>query len=163
MSREGELLGHGWDQEWFTRNSQSPSMSGGGSNLVVHVLMSLAPDFLCRNFPIRGIQLYDGPVNIQNCTFRKFVALDGRHTSALAFRLNNAWQSCPHNNVTNIAFEDVPVSEAPGRAPGKPWLWVAVTPGPGACGVSCTATCSCPAPPQCHLQPNWKSTSAGAP
>lgn len=40
------------------------------------------------------------------------MALEGRHTSALAFRLNNAWQSCPHNNVTSITFEDVPVSEA---------------------------------------------------
>ena len=72
--------------------------------------------FLClfpmcfRNFPIRGIQFYDGPINVQNCTFRKFAALDGRHTSALAFRLNNAWQSCPNNNVTDIHFEDVPVS-----------------------------------------------------
>lgn len=67
-----------------------------------------------RNFPIRGIQFYDGPVNIQSCTFRKFAALEGRHTSALAFRLNNAWQSCPHNNVTDITFEDVPVSGATG-------------------------------------------------
>lgn len=63
-----------------------------------------------RDFPIRGIQFYDGPINVQNCTFRKFAALDGRHTSALAFRLNNAWQSCPNNNVTDIHFEDVPVS-----------------------------------------------------
>uniref|UniRef100_A0A8C3XJ53 hyaluronoglucosaminidase n=1 Tax=Chelydra serpentina TaxID=8475 RepID=A0A8C3XJ53_CHESE len=60
-----------------------------------------------QNFPIRGIQFYDGPVNVQNCTFRKFAALDGRHTSALAFRLNNAWQSCPNNNVTDVLFEDI--------------------------------------------------------
>ncbi|KAF2977706.1 hypothetical protein EK904_007674 [Melospiza melodia maxima] len=25
----------------------------------------------CQDFPIRGIQFYDGPINVQNCTFRK--------------------------------------------------------------------------------------------
>lgn len=63
----------------------------------------------CRDFPIRGMQIYDGPINVQNCTFRKYVALDGRHTSAFGFRLNNSWQSCPNNNVTDITFDDVPV------------------------------------------------------
>ncbi|XP_030670762.1 cell migration-inducing and hyaluronan-binding protein isoform X3 [Nomascus leucogenys] len=75
-----------------------------------------------QNFPIRGIQFYDGPINIQNCTFRKFVALEGRHTSALAFRLNNAWQSCPHNNVTGIAFEDVPITSRVFFGEPGPWF-----------------------------------------
>ncbi|XP_077630421.1 cell migration-inducing and hyaluronan-binding protein [Crocuta crocuta] len=75
-----------------------------------------------QNFPIRGIQFYDGPVNIQNCTFRKFAALEGRHTSALAFRLNNAWQSCPHNNVTSIAFEDVPITSRVFFGEPGPWF-----------------------------------------
>ncbi|KAK1327743.1 hypothetical protein QTO34_012649 [Cnephaeus nilssonii] len=74
------------------------------------------------NFPIRGIQFYDGPINIQNCTFRKFAALEGRHTSALAFRLNNAWQSCPHNNVTNITFEDVPITSRVFFGEPGPWF-----------------------------------------
>uniref|UniRef100_A0A9J8A5U6 Cell migration inducing hyaluronidase 1 n=1 Tax=Cyprinus carpio carpio TaxID=630221 RepID=A0A9J8A5U6_CYPCA len=71
------------------------------------------PDHLNRSlprgvdFPIRGMQIYDGPINIQNCTFRKFIALDGRHTSAFGFRLNNSWQSCPNNNVTDITFDDI--------------------------------------------------------
>lgn len=56
------------------------------------------------------MQIYDGPINVQNCTFRKYVALDGRHTSAFGFRLNNSWQSCPNNNVSDITFDDVPVS-----------------------------------------------------
>uniref|UniRef100_A0A9J8AAL9 Cell migration inducing hyaluronidase 1 n=1 Tax=Cyprinus carpio carpio TaxID=630221 RepID=A0A9J8AAL9_CYPCA len=60
-----------------------------------------------KDFPIRGMQIYDGPINIQNCTFRKFIALDGRHTSAFGFRLNNSWQSCPNNNVTDITFDDI--------------------------------------------------------
>uniref|UniRef100_A0A8I3MRT3 hyaluronoglucosaminidase n=1 Tax=Canis lupus familiaris TaxID=9615 RepID=A0A8I3MRT3_CANLF len=75
-----------------------------------------------QNFPIRGIQFYDGPINIQNCTFRKFAALEGRHTSALAFRLNNAWQSCPHNNVTNIVFEDVPITSRVFFGEPGPWF-----------------------------------------
>ncbi|XP_054569214.1 cell migration-inducing and hyaluronan-binding protein [Eptesicus fuscus] len=75
-----------------------------------------------QNFPIRGIQFYDGPINIQNCTFRKFAALEGRHTSALAFRLNNAWQSCPHNNVTNITFEDVPITSRVFFGEPGPWF-----------------------------------------
>ncbi|XP_054998814.1 cell migration-inducing and hyaluronan-binding protein isoform X1 [Sorex araneus] len=74
------------------------------------------------NFPIRGIQFYDGPVNIQSCTFRKFAALEGRHTSALAFRLNNAWQSCPHNNVTDITFEDVPITSRVFFGEPGPWF-----------------------------------------
>lgn len=65
---------------------------------------------LSSDFPIRGMQIYDGPINVQNCTFRKYTALNGRHTSAFGFRLNNSWQSCPNNNVTNITFDHVPVS-----------------------------------------------------
>ncbi|XP_062998620.1 cell migration-inducing and hyaluronan-binding protein [Elgaria multicarinata webbii] len=75
-----------------------------------------------QNFPIRGIQFYDGPINVQNCTFRKFAALDGRHTSALAFRLNNAWQSCPNNNVSNIFFEDVPITSRVFFGEPGPWF-----------------------------------------
>uniref|UniRef100_A0A7N6A038 G8 domain-containing protein n=1 Tax=Anabas testudineus TaxID=64144 RepID=A0A7N6A038_ANATE len=59
------------------------------------------------DFPIRGMQIYDGPINVQNCTFRKYTALDGRHTSAFGFRLNNSWQSCPNNNVTGITFDHI--------------------------------------------------------
>lgn len=56
------------------------------------------------------MQIYDGPINVQNCTFRKYIALEGRHSSAFGFRLNNSWQSCPNNNVTDITFDHVPVS-----------------------------------------------------
>uniref|UniRef100_A0A8D0BB02 hyaluronoglucosaminidase n=1 Tax=Salvator merianae TaxID=96440 RepID=A0A8D0BB02_SALMN len=75
-----------------------------------------------QDFPIRGMQIYDGPINVQNCTFRKFAALDGRHTSAIAFRLNNAWQSCPNNNVTNIFFEDVPITSRVFFGEPGPWF-----------------------------------------
>ncbi|OCT89718.1 hypothetical protein XELAEV_18018337mg [Xenopus laevis] len=75
-----------------------------------------------QNFPIRGIQIYDGPINIENCTFRKFVSLEGRHTSAIGFRLNNTWQSCPKNNMTNIKFQDVPISSRVFFGEPGPWF-----------------------------------------
>ncbi|XP_075063895.1 cell migration-inducing and hyaluronan-binding protein isoform X2 [Mixophyes fleayi] len=74
------------------------------------------------NFPIRGIQIYDGPINVENCTFRKYVSLDGRHTSAIGFRLNNSWQSCPNNNMTKITFEDVPISSRVFFGEAGPWF-----------------------------------------
>ncbi|XP_074522992.1 cell migration-inducing and hyaluronan-binding protein isoform X1 [Halichoeres trimaculatus] len=74
------------------------------------------------DFPIRGMQIYDGPINVQNCTFRKYTALDGRHTSAFGFRLNNSWQSCPNNNVTNITFEQVPITSRVFFGESGPWF-----------------------------------------
>uniref|UniRef100_A0AAQ4Q2B2 hyaluronoglucosaminidase n=1 Tax=Gasterosteus aculeatus aculeatus TaxID=481459 RepID=A0AAQ4Q2B2_GASAC len=73
------------------------------------------------DFPIRGMQIYDGPINMQNCTFRKYTAMDGRHTSAIGFRLNNSWQSCPNNNVSNIIFDRVPITSRVFF--GEPGLW----------------------------------------
>ncbi|XP_027871268.1 cell migration-inducing and hyaluronan-binding protein isoform X1 [Xiphophorus couchianus] len=74
------------------------------------------------DFPIRGMQIYDGPVNVQNCTFRKFAALHGRHTSAFGFRLNNSWQSCPKNYVTNITFDQVPITSRVFFGEPGPWF-----------------------------------------
>uniref|UniRef100_A0A8C9TLN6 Cell migration inducing hyaluronidase 1 n=1 Tax=Scleropages formosus TaxID=113540 RepID=A0A8C9TLN6_SCLFO len=74
------------------------------------------------DFPIRGMQIYDGPINVQNCTFRKYVALEGRHTSAFGFRLNNTWQSCPNNNVTDITFDDVPIASRVFFGEPGPWF-----------------------------------------
>uniref|UniRef100_A0A8C5M721 hyaluronoglucosaminidase n=1 Tax=Leptobrachium leishanense TaxID=445787 RepID=A0A8C5M721_9ANUR len=75
-----------------------------------------------QNFPIRGLQIYDGPINVENCTFRKYVSLEGRHTSAIGFRLNNSWQSCPNNNITNIVFEEVPISSRVFFGEPGPWF-----------------------------------------
>ncbi|XP_035984707.1 cell migration-inducing and hyaluronan-binding protein isoform X1 [Fundulus heteroclitus] len=74
------------------------------------------------DFPIRGMQIYDGPINVQNCTFRKFAALNGRHTSAFGFRLNNSWQSCPKNNVTDITFDQVPITSRLFFGEPGPWF-----------------------------------------
>uniref|UniRef100_A0A4W4FZ85 G8 domain-containing protein n=1 Tax=Electrophorus electricus TaxID=8005 RepID=A0A4W4FZ85_ELEEL len=75
-----------------------------------------------RDFPIRGMQIYDGPINVQNCTFRKYVSLEGRHTSAFGFRLNNSWQSCPNNNVTDITFDSVPITSRVFFGEPGPWF-----------------------------------------
>lgn len=74
------------------------------------------------DFPIRGMQIYDGPIKVQNCTFRKYTALDGRHTSAFGFRLNNSWQSCPNNNVTDITFDHVPITSRVFFGEPGPWF-----------------------------------------
>ncbi|XP_061409351.1 cell migration-inducing and hyaluronan-binding protein-like [Lethenteron reissneri] len=62
-----------------------------------------------RNFPMRGLQVYDGPILVRDVLFRRFAALGSRLASAIGFRLNNSWQSCPQNNVTGVRFEDVPL------------------------------------------------------
>ncbi|KAM6943286.1 cell migration-inducing and hyaluronan-binding protein [Xenentodon cancila] len=74
------------------------------------------------DFPIRGVQIYDGPINVQNCTFRKYAALDGRHTSAFGFRFNNSWQSCPNNNVTDVTFDQVPITSRVFFGEPGPWF-----------------------------------------
>ncbi|XP_024117563.1 cell migration-inducing and hyaluronan-binding protein isoform X2 [Oryzias melastigma] len=74
------------------------------------------------DFPIRGMQIYDGPINVHNCTFRNYVALDGRHSSAFGFRLNNSWQSCPNNNVSSISFDHVPMSSRVFFGAPGPWF-----------------------------------------
>uniref|UniRef100_A0A665TIG5 G8 domain-containing protein n=1 Tax=Echeneis naucrates TaxID=173247 RepID=A0A665TIG5_ECHNA len=79
----------------------TPIWGPGGSDLTGRTLPRGV------DFPMRGMQIYDGPINVQNCTFRKYTAMEGRHTSAFGFRLNNTWQSCPNNNVTDITFEHI--------------------------------------------------------
>ncbi|KAM9860826.1 cell migration-inducing and hyaluronan-binding protein [Aulostomus maculatus] len=74
------------------------------------------------DFPIRGMQIYDGPIIVQNCTFRKYITLEGRHSSAFGFRLNNSWQSCPNNNVTDITFDRVPITSRVFFGEPGPWF-----------------------------------------
>lgn len=88
----------------------------GGSDLIGRTL----PRGI--DFPIRGMQIYDGPINMQNCTFRKYTTLDGRHTSAFGFRLNNSWQSCPNNNITDIIFDQVPITSRVFFGEPGPWF-----------------------------------------
>uniref|UniRef100_A0A667Y2M7 hyaluronoglucosaminidase n=1 Tax=Myripristis murdjan TaxID=586833 RepID=A0A667Y2M7_9TELE len=57
-----------------------------------------------RTFPIRGFQIYDGPVRLTRSTFRGFVPTAERFTSAVGFNLRNTWQLTPRNNLSQLSF-----------------------------------------------------------
>lgn len=60
--------------------------------------------FYCRTFPIRGFQIYDGPVRLTQSTFRGFMPTPERYTSAVGFNLKNTWQLTPRNNLSQLNF-----------------------------------------------------------
>ncbi|XP_015262458.1 PREDICTED: transmembrane protein 2 [Gekko japonicus] len=57
-----------------------------------------------RTFPIRGFQIYDGPIHLTRCTFNNFVPTSDRFTSAIGFLLKNTWQMTPKNNISLVKF-----------------------------------------------------------
>ncbi|XP_043967046.1 cell surface hyaluronidase [Gambusia affinis] len=57
-----------------------------------------------KTFPIRGFQIYDGPVRLTQSTFRAFVPTPERYTSAVGFNLKNTWQLTPRNNLSRLSF-----------------------------------------------------------
>ncbi|XP_019131531.2 cell surface hyaluronidase [Larimichthys crocea] len=57
-----------------------------------------------RTFPIRGFQIYDGPVRLTQSTFRGFIPTPERYTSAVGFNLKNTWQLTPRNNLSQVSF-----------------------------------------------------------
>lgn len=57
-----------------------------------------------RTFPIRGFQIYDGPVRLTQSTFRGFMPTPERYTSAVGFSLKNTWQLTPRNNLSQLNF-----------------------------------------------------------
>ncbi|XP_078665559.1 cell surface hyaluronidase-like [Branchiostoma floridae x Branchiostoma belcheri] len=59
-----------------------------------------------RDFPMRGIQVYDGPTRVVNCTFKKYARTEARKSSAIGFLLDNTWQGSPKNNLTRVKFEN---------------------------------------------------------
>lgn len=59
----------------------------------------------CRTFPIRGFQIYDGPVQLTQSTFRGFMPTPERYTSAVGFNLKNTWQLTPRNNLSQLFFQ----------------------------------------------------------
>ncbi|XP_065497916.1 inactive cell surface hyaluronidase CEMIP2-like [Caloenas nicobarica] len=58
-----------------------------------------------KTFPIRGFQIYDGPVRMAKCTFKKFTPTVDRYSSAIGFFMKNSWQISPQNNVSQILME----------------------------------------------------------
>ncbi|XP_036289705.1 cell surface hyaluronidase isoform X2 [Pipistrellus kuhlii] len=57
-----------------------------------------------RTFPIRGFQIYDGPIHLTRCTFKKYVPTADRYTSAIGFLMKNSWQITPRNNLSLVKF-----------------------------------------------------------
>ncbi|XP_061623290.1 cell surface hyaluronidase isoform X2 [Phyllopteryx taeniolatus] len=57
-----------------------------------------------RTFPIRGFQIYDGPLRLTRSTFRGFIPTPERYTSAVGFSLKNTWQLTPRNNMSHLHF-----------------------------------------------------------
>uniref|UniRef100_A0A8C7G9I8 Cell migration inducing hyaluronidase 2 n=1 Tax=Oncorhynchus kisutch TaxID=8019 RepID=A0A8C7G9I8_ONCKI len=57
-----------------------------------------------RTFPIRGFQIYDGPVRLTQSTFRNYVPTTERFASAVGFNLKNTWQLTPRNNLSKLSF-----------------------------------------------------------
>ncbi|NXI48273.1 TMEM2 hyaluronidase, partial [Galbula dea] len=58
-----------------------------------------------KTFPIRGFQIYDGPVRMAKCTFKRFTPTVDRYSSAIGFFMKNSWQISPQNNVSQILME----------------------------------------------------------
>ncbi|KAI8511538.1 hypothetical protein Bbelb_106380, partial [Branchiostoma belcheri] len=77
-----------------------------GMGGVRHAERSL-PQFAA--FPLRGLDVYDGPILAESCTFKKYAQAPqyDRWSSAIGFHRNNTWQNTPRNNVTKAKFEDV--------------------------------------------------------
>ncbi|XP_061117443.1 cell surface hyaluronidase [Conger conger] len=73
-----------------------------------------------KTFPIRGFQINDGPVRLTSSTFRNYVPMADRFTSAVGFNLKNTWQLTPRNNLSSISFEP---SVALKAFFGKPGQW----------------------------------------
>ncbi|KAG5281159.1 hypothetical protein AALO_G00068060 [Alosa alosa] len=57
-----------------------------------------------KTFPIRGFQIYDGPVRLTESTFRSYTPTADRFTSAVGFNLKNTWQLTPRNNLSSLSF-----------------------------------------------------------
>ncbi|KAM5184978.1 cell surface hyaluronidase CEMIP2 isoform 1-T1 [Callospermophilus lateralis] len=57
-----------------------------------------------RTFPIRGFQIYDGPIHLTRSTFKKYVPTPDRYSSAVGFLMKNTWQITPRNNISLVKF-----------------------------------------------------------
>ncbi|XP_078385898.1 cell surface hyaluronidase [Cetorhinus maximus] len=57
-----------------------------------------------KTFPIRGFQIYDGPIHVTKTTFQNYMATPVRFTSAVGFFLKNPWQLTPKNSLSLVKF-----------------------------------------------------------
>ncbi|XP_070446782.1 cell surface hyaluronidase CEMIP2 isoform X2 [Equus przewalskii] len=90
----------------FVGESRNYGFQGGQNKYVGTGGIDQKPRTLPRNrtFPIRGFQIYDGPIHLTKCTFKKYVPTPDRYTSAVGFLMKNSWQITPRNNISLVKF-----------------------------------------------------------
>ncbi|XP_036289707.1 cell surface hyaluronidase isoform X4 [Pipistrellus kuhlii] len=90
----------------FVGESRNYGFQGGQNKYVGMGGIDQKPRTLPRNrtFPIRGFQIYDGPIHLTRCTFKKYVPTADRYTSAIGFLMKNSWQITPRNNLSLVKF-----------------------------------------------------------
>uniref|UniRef100_A0A8C9SSW2 hyaluronoglucosaminidase n=1 Tax=Scleropages formosus TaxID=113540 RepID=A0A8C9SSW2_SCLFO len=110
-------------QSLFVGESKNRGFNGGQNKYWGVGGVDGKPRTLPRNktFPIRGFQIYDGPVHLTSSTFKNFVPTPDRFTSAVGFNLKNTWQLTPRNNVSSLLF--LPSNSTLKAFFGKPGQW----------------------------------------
>nr|KAF6483621.1 cell migration inducing hyaluronidase 2 [Rousettus aegyptiacus] len=90
----------------FVGESRNYGFQGGQNKYMGTGGIDQKPRTLPRNrtFPIRGFQIYDGPIHLTRCTFKKYVPTPDRYTSAIGFLMKNSWQITPRNNISLVKF-----------------------------------------------------------
>ncbi|XP_053430882.1 cell surface hyaluronidase [Nycticebus coucang] len=90
----------------FVGESRNYGFQGGQNKYVGTGGVEHKPRTLPRNrtFPIRGFQIYDGPIHLTRSTFKKYVPTPDRYSSAIGFLMKNAWQITPRNNISLVKF-----------------------------------------------------------
>uniref|UniRef100_A0A8C5V5C2 hyaluronoglucosaminidase n=1 Tax=Microcebus murinus TaxID=30608 RepID=A0A8C5V5C2_MICMU len=90
----------------FVGESRNYGFQGGQNKYVGIGGIDQKPRTLPRNrtFPIRGFQIYDGPIHLTRSTFKKYVPTPDRYSSAVGFLMKNSWQITPRNNISLVKF-----------------------------------------------------------
>uniref|UniRef100_A0A2I2YYM0 hyaluronoglucosaminidase n=1 Tax=Gorilla gorilla gorilla TaxID=9595 RepID=A0A2I2YYM0_GORGO len=88
----------------FVGESRNYGFQGGQNKYVGTGGIDQKPRTLPRNrtFPIRGFQIYDGPIHLTRSTFKKYVPTPDRYSSAIGFLMKNSWQITPRNNISLV-------------------------------------------------------------
>ncbi|XP_013405864.1 cell surface hyaluronidase-like [Lingula anatina] len=66
-----------------------------------------------RNFPNkkveprRGMVVYDGPISVERCQFKRYVSQYNKATAAIGFLLENKFQIAPTSRFIEASFDDV--------------------------------------------------------
>ncbi|KAM6169778.1 cell surface hyaluronidase CEMIP2 isoform 2-T2 [Rhynchocyon petersi] len=90
----------------FVGESRNYGFPGGQNKYMGTGGIDHKPRTLPRNrtFPIRGFQIYDGPIHLTRSTFKKYVPTADRYSSAIGFLMKNSWQMTPRNNISLVKF-----------------------------------------------------------